>query len=82
VLPRGSDGATRCARVTIAVGPPPSFFSELPLRFQPCGVIHVLTAQPAEQRKNRMTTFTIDTHNNITAHATPEDAVGTITTPI
>jgi hypothetical protein len=28
-----------------------------------------------------MTTFTIDTDNNITAHATPEDAAATTTTP-
>ena len=28
-----------------------------------------------------MTTFTIDTDNHITAHATPEDAATTTTTP-
>src|ERR1017187_9579302 len=28
-----------------------------------------------------MTTFTIDTHNNITAHATPEEAAAATTTP-
>src|SRR5450755_5074336 len=44
------------------------------LRFQPCRVIHGMTAQPAEQKTLTMTTFTIDTDNNITAHATAEEA--------
>jgi hypothetical protein len=51
------------------------------LHFQPCGVIHVWTAQRAAQRTTIMTTFTIDTDNNITAHATPEEAAATTTTP-
>jgi hypothetical protein len=41
----------------------------------------VMTAQPAEQRKTTMTTFTIDSDNNITAHATPEEAAAATTTP-
>jgi hypothetical protein len=52
------------------------------LHFQPCGVIHVWTTQPAAQKdKTTMTTFTIDNENNITAHATPEEATATTTTP-
>src|ERR1022692_3546996 len=84
MLPCGSDWAEHVAART-AFAPPSSsvrhrrFGSELP--FQPCGVIHVLTAQRAEQRKTIMTTFTIDTDNHIMAHATPEDAATTTTTP-
>src|SRR5580700_10835535 len=33
------------------------------------------------KRTTRMTTFTIDTDNHITAHATPEEATATTTTP-
>jgi hypothetical protein len=33
-----------------------------------------MTAQRAAQRTTTMTTYTIDTDNNITAHATPEAA--------
>jgi len=40
-----------------------------------------MTANSAEQRKTNMTTFTIDSDNNITAHATPEEAAAATTTP-
>jgi hypothetical protein len=40
-----------------------------------------MTAQRAAQRTITMTTFTIDTDNNITAHATPEEAAASTTTP-
>jgi hypothetical protein len=86
MLPRGSDLAENVAArtafaPTIAVRSPSSIWFRIALRFQPCGVIHVLTAQRAEQRKTIMTTFTIDTDNNITAHATSEAAAATTTTP-
>jgi DNA segregation ATPase FtsK/SpoIIIE-like protein len=51
------------------------------LRFQARGVIHVMTAQRAAQRTTTMTTFTIDTDNNITAHATAEQAAAATSTP-
>jgi hypothetical protein len=40
-----------------------------------------MTAQSVAQRKTIMTTFTIDTDNNITAFGTPEEAAATTTTP-
>jgi hypothetical protein len=40
-----------------------------------------MTAQRAAQRNTTMTTFTIDNDNHITAHATPEQAAATTTTP-
>jgi hypothetical protein len=40
-----------------------------------------MTALSAAIRKTNMTTFTIDTDNNITAHGTPEEAAATSTTP-
>jgi hypothetical protein len=40
-----------------------------------------MTALSAALRKTNMTTFTIDTDNNITAHGTPEEAAATTTTP-
>jgi hypothetical protein len=43
-------------------------------------VIDVLTAKSAEKRRFKMT-FAIDTENNITAHATPEEAAAASTTP-
>jgi hypothetical protein len=45
------------------------------------GVIHVMTAQSVAPRSTIMTTFTIDTENNITAFGTPEEAAATTTTP-
>ena len=44
-------------------------------------MIHVMTALSAALRKTNMTTFTIDTDNNITSHGTPEEAAATATTP-
>jgi hypothetical protein len=40
-----------------------------------------MTALSAALRKTNMTTFTIDTDNNITAHGTPEEAAATTATP-
>jgi hypothetical protein len=40
-----------------------------------------MTAQRAAQRTTTMTTYTIDTDNSITAHATPEAAAAATTTP-
>src|SRR5580658_3000546 len=41
----------------------------------------VMTAQSVAPRKTIMTTFTIDSDNNITAFSTPEEAAATTTTP-
>src|ERR1039457_5427958 len=65
----------------IAARSPSSILFRIALHFQSCGVIHVMTAQRAAQRTKTMTTFTIDTHNNITAHATREEAAAATTTP-
>jgi hypothetical protein len=51
------------------------------LLFKHFGVIHVMTAQSVAPRRNNMTTFTIDSENNITAFGTPEEAAATTTTP-
>jgi hypothetical protein len=51
------------------------------LLFKHFGVIHVMTAQSVAPRRTIMTTFTIDTDNNITAHGTPEEAAAATTTP-
>jgi hypothetical protein len=57
------------------------YLSGMALPFPARGVIHVMTAQPAAQRTTTMTTFTIDTDNHITAHATPEAAAASSSTP-
>jgi lysyl-tRNA synthetase class II len=49
------------------------------LRFKHFGVIDVMTAKRAEQRRFKMT-FTIDTDNNISAFATQEEAAAATTT--
>jgi hypothetical protein len=41
----------------------------------------VMTAQSVAPRRTIMTTFTIDSENNITAFGTPEEAAATTTTP-
>jgi hypothetical protein len=41
----------------------------------------VMTAQSVAPRRTSMTTFTIDSENNITAFGTPEEAAATTTTP-
>jgi hypothetical protein len=41
----------------------------------------VVTAQSVAPRRTSMTTFTIDSENNITAFGTPEEAAATTTTP-
>jgi hypothetical protein len=51
------------------------------LRFNHFGVIHVMTAQSAARRRTIMTTFTIDSENNITAFGTPEEAASATKTP-
>jgi hypothetical protein len=51
------------------------------LLFKHFGVIHVMTAQSVVPRRTIMTTFTIDSENNITAFGTPEEAAATTTTP-
>jgi hypothetical protein len=51
------------------------------LLFKHFGVIHVMTAQSVAPRRKNMTTFTIDSENNITAFGTPEEAAATTTTP-
>src|SRR5580704_2579639 len=40
-----------------------------------------MTALSAATKETIMTTFTIDTDNNITAHGTPEEAAATTATP-
>ena len=44
------------------------------LLFKHFGVIHVMTAQSVAPRRTIMTTFTITSDNNITAHGTAEEA--------
>src|ERR1019366_5002933 len=51
------------------------------LLFKHFRVIHVMTAQSVAPRRKIMTTFTIDSENNITAFGTPEEAAATVTTP-
>jgi hypothetical protein len=43
--------------------------------------MNVVTAQSVAQRRTIMTTFTIDTDNNITAHGSPEEAAAATATP-
>jgi hypothetical protein len=50
------------------------------LLFKRFRVIDVMTAQSAEQRRSQMT-FTIDAHNNITAHDSPEAAAAATEIP-
>jgi hypothetical protein len=42
------------------------------------GVIHVMTAGTAAKRRTKLTTFTIDADNNITAFPTPDLAAGAV----
>jgi len=51
------------------------------LLFNRFGVIHVMTAQSVATRRTIMTTFTIDSENNITAFASAEEAAAATTTP-
>jgi hypothetical protein len=51
------------------------------LLFKQIGVIHVMTAQSAAQRRTIMTTFTIDKDNTITAFGSPEEAAAASSTP-
>jgi hypothetical protein len=53
------------------------FVNALP--FKHFRAIHVMAAQSAAQRRKIMTTFTIDTDNNISAFATKEEAAAAIT---
>src|ERR1035437_9239618 len=68
-------------RRLIASPSPASIFCTTALLFKHFGVIHVMTAQSVAPRRTIMTTFTIDTDNNITAHGTPEEAAAATTTP-
>src|ERR1035437_1731207 len=68
------------ARPPIARCSPASIYSRIALLFKHFGVIDVMTAQSVAPRRTIMTTFTIDTDNNITAFPTQdhaEAAVGT-----
>jgi hypothetical protein len=58
-----------------------SIYCRIALLFKHFGVIHVMTARERTKRRTIMTTFTIDTENNITAFGTPEEAAATTTTP-
>jgi hypothetical protein len=51
------------------------------LPFKHFRVIHVMSRAERGQRETIMTTFTIDSDNNITAHATPEEAAAKTATP-
>jgi hypothetical protein len=64
----------------IASPSPLSAFGTIALPFKRFGVIHVMTAKSAEQRRYKMT-FTIDNDNNITAHGTAEEAAAATSTP-
>jgi hypothetical protein len=86
MLPRGADWPEQVAgrtafAPTIAVCSPSSIWCRITLPFQPCGVIHVLTAQSAAPRSTKMTICTIDNENNITVFATAEAAAAASTTP-
>jgi len=49
--------------------------------FKQFRVIHVMTAESLAPRRTIMTTFTIDTDNNITAFGSAEEAAAATTTP-
>jgi hypothetical protein len=51
------------------------------LLFKHFRVIDVMTAQSVAPRRTIMTTFTIDSENDITAFGTPEEAAAATTTP-
>jgi hypothetical protein len=59
----------------------PSTYRTNDLSLGPNRVIHIMTALSAVLRKTIMTTFAINTDNNITAHGTPEEAAATSATP-
>jgi len=59
----------------------PQVASELSCISPSSEVIHVMTAKRAAPRTTTMTTFTIDTDNNIMAHSTPEEAAATTANP-
>jgi hypothetical protein len=65
----------------IASPSPSSILVRIALLFKYFGVIDVMTAQSVAPRRTIMTTFTIDSDNNITAFGTPEEAAATTTTP-
>src|ERR1700683_4247988 len=58
----------------------PSTYRTNDLSLGPNRVIHIMTALSAVLRKTIMTTFAINTDNNITAHGTPEEAAATSAT--
>jgi Protein of unknown function (DUF3489) len=51
------------------------------LLFKHFGVIHVMTAQSVAPRRTIMSTFTIDSENNITAFGSAEEAAAATSTP-
>jgi hypothetical protein len=65
----------------IANPSPSSIYRTNDLLLGPNRVIHVMTALSAAIRKTNVTTFAIDTDNNITAHGTPEEAAASTATP-
>jgi hypothetical protein len=58
-----------------------SIYLTIALRFKHFGVTYVMTARERIKRRMKMTTFTIDSDNNITAFGTPEEAAATTSTP-
>src|ERR1700675_2452169 len=65
----------------IALPSPTSILFRILLLVWRTGVMNVVTAQSAAQRRTIMPTFTIDNDNNITAHGTPEEAAAASATP-
>jgi Protein of unknown function (DUF3489) len=58
-----------------------STYCAIALPFKHFRVIDVMTAQSVAKRRTIMTTFTIDSDNNIVAFGTPEEAAATTVTP-
>jgi hypothetical protein len=80
-------GNVRCTRTEarlptffIASPSPPSIYRTNDLPSGANRVIHVMTER--DTKETIMTTFTIDTDNNITAHGTPEKTAATTATPL
>jgi hypothetical protein len=65
----------------IASRSPTKILFRFPLPFKHFRVIHVMTAQSVAKGETIMTTFTIDTDNNVSVFATAEEAAAATTTP-
>src|ERR1035437_7146969 len=71
IVSRGPSSDATCRKLPtrpIARSSPSSIYCPIALLFKHFGVIDVMTAQSAAQRRKIMKTFTIDADNNITVH--------------